>query len=120
MSEPRDHRSSGSHFLIVAAAQKMARVGGHFLDFSVVPMTVTLLNDHGAFPAIFVPAAMQTAVMSIVAVLGSRPAKLTACPMIPTISVHAPVAAYTNAKLLSTGNTRKAYSYRRQRRTSKS
>jgi biotin transporter BioY len=81
-------------------------------------MTVTLLDDNGALPTIFVPTTVQTAVMSVVAVLGSRPAKLTACPVIAAISVHAPVAANTNAELLSIGNTWKAYSYRRQRSTS--
>jgi hypothetical protein len=35
-------------------------------------MTVTLLDDHGALPTIFVPTTVQSAVMSVVAVLGSR------------------------------------------------
>jgi hypothetical protein len=81
-------------------------------------MTVTLLNNHGAFPAILVPTAVQTAIMSVVAVLGSRPTKLTASPVVAAISVHAPIAANTNAELLSTDHTWKAYSYRRQRSTS--
>jgi biotin transporter BioY len=80
-------------------------------------MTVTLLDDNGALPTIFVPTTVQTAVMSVVAVLGSRSTKLTAGPVVAAISVHAPVAANTNAELLSISNTWKAYSYRRQRST---
>jgi hypothetical protein len=37
----------------------MAPIRDHFLDlFLVVPMTVTLLDDHGALPTIFVPTAV--------------------------------------------------------------
>jgi biotin transporter BioY len=81
-------------------------------------MTVTILDDHGALPAIFVPATVQTAIMPIVAIFGSRSAELTACPIVAAISVHAPIAANADAELLSTCNTWKAYSYRRQRSTS--
>jgi len=76
-------------------------------------MTVTLLNDHGALPTIFVPTTMQTAIMPIVTIFGSRSTKLTTCPIVAAVSVHAPVAANADAELLSTCNTWKAYSYRR-------
>jgi hypothetical protein len=81
-------------------------------------MTVTPLDDHGALPAIFVPTTVQTAIMPIVSVLGSRSTKLTACPVVAVMSVHAPVAANAHAELLSAGNAWKAYSYRRQRSAS--
>jgi biotin transporter BioY len=68
-------------------------------------MSVTLLDDHGPLPAIFVPTTVQTAIMSIVAVLGPSPPKLTACTILAAISVRVPVPANTNAELLSTGNT---------------
>jgi biotin transporter BioY len=71
-------------------------------------MTVTLLDDHGALPTIFVPTTVQTAIMPIIAIFGSRSAKLTVRPIVAAISVHAPVAAYSNAELLSTGNTWKS------------
>jgi len=81
-------------------------------------MTVTLFDDHGALPMIFVPTTVQPAVMSVVAVLGSRPTKLTAGPVVAAITVNAPIAANPNTKFLSTGYTWKAYSYSRQRGTS--
>jgi hypothetical protein len=81
-------------------------------------MTVTLLDDHGALPAIFVPTTVQPAVMSVVAVLCSRATKLTACLVVAAISVHAPIAANPNTEFLGTGHTWKAYSYCRQRSTS--
>jgi hypothetical protein len=81
-------------------------------------MTVTLLNNHGALPTIFVPTTVQTAIMPIVAIFGSRPTKLTAGPIVVAISVHATIAANADVELLSTRNTWKAYSYRRQRSTS--
>jgi hypothetical protein len=70
----------------------------------VIPMAMTLLDDHGSLPAIFVPTTVQTAIMSIVAVLRSSTTKLTARTILAAISVHVPIAANTNAKLLSTGN----------------
>jgi hypothetical protein len=67
-------------------------------------MAMTLLDDHGSLPAIFVPTTVQTAIMSIVAVLRSSTTKLTARTILSAISVQVPIAANTNAKLLSTGN----------------
>jgi len=81
-------------------------------------MTVTLLDDHGALPTIFVPTTVQTSIMPIVPIFGSRTTKLTAWPIVAAISVHAPVAANADAELFSTCNTWKAYSDRRQRSTS--
>jgi len=81
-------------------------------------MTVTLLDDHSTLPTIFVPTTVQTSIMPIVAIFGSRSTKFTACPIVAAISVHTPVAANADAELLSTCNTWKAYSYRRQRSTS--
>ena len=71
----------------------MAPVKGPF--FSIVPMTVTLLDDHRALSAILVPTTVKAAVMSVVAILSSRPTELTARPVI-AISMHTPVAANTN------------------------
>jgi len=81
-------------------------------------MTVTLLDDHSTLPTIFVPTTVQTSIMPIVAILGSRSTKLTACPIVAAVSVHAPVTANADAEPLGTCNTWKTYSYRRQRGTS--
>jgi hypothetical protein len=58
-------------------------------------MVMTLLDDHGSLPAIFVPTTVQTAIMSIVAVLGSSTTKLTVRTIIAAISGHVPIAANT-------------------------
>ena len=52
-------------------------------------MTVTLLDDRSALPTIFVPTTVQPAVMSVVAVLGSRPTKLAAGSVVAATSVIA-------------------------------
>jgi hypothetical protein len=100
------HRRLNIAVIGAICPNKMAPVQGPFS--LVVPMTVTLLNDHGALPAILVPTSVHPAVMSVVAVLGSRTTKLMACPIIAAISVYAPIAPNTNAEFLSTGHTWKA------------
>jgi hypothetical protein len=81
-------------------------------------VAVTLLDNYGSLSAIFVPTTVQATIMSIVSVLGSRSTKFAACAILAAISVHAAVAANTNAELLSAGDTWDAQSYCRQRGTS--
>src|SRR3954449_2685740 len=68
------------------SAKKWPRLGAIFE--LVVPVSTLLLDNHGAFTAILVPASMQAAVMTVVLRTGA--AELTGVALVP---IHVPVTA---------------------------